>query len=240
MRTALITGLLFLTPAFAQKSEHCLAEQQKNYKEGYQDRSDRCEGLYQLKVSGTPLTITGLSQSLHNIEWNKTPKLELSWQAPPNQPVRLRAISLQQAISYRMDSLRAPAGGTRFTWPTDILQRVGVSADDVAVSAFYDTGAGDSSRVYLPLAIGGQPAAVPFEVVLYPGVDLNDCAVSLQLEGGPPVWQNRVLGKKKYAAADAIRVPLPPNLKPGLYRFEAAAHMSSGGSTSASAVIRVP
>ena len=242
MKLVVFAGVLFVTPIFAQKSEHCLSEQQKNFKEGYQDRSDRCEGLYQLKVSGTPLAITGLAQSLSNIEWKKTPRLDVSWQAPPNQPVRLRALSLQQSISYRMDSLRSPSSGARFNWPTDILQRVGVSGDEVALAAWYEPGgAGDSSRVYLPLAVGGQPPATPFEIVLYPGVDLNDCSVSLLPGGGgAAIWRDRLLGKKKYAAANPIRVALPPNLKSGLYRFEAAAHMSTGGSTTASAVIWIP
>ena len=147
MKFFFFAGILFATPLFAQKSEHCLSEQQKSFKEGYQDRSDRCEGLYRLKVSGTPLTITGVAQSLHNIELTKTPRLDLSWQAPPNQPVRLRALSLQQSVSYRMDSLRSPLGGTTYNWPTEILQRVGISADEVALAAWYEPGgAADSAR----------------------------------------------------------------------------------------------
>ena len=242
MKFVFFAGILFVTPMFAQKSEHCLSEQQKSFKEGYQDRSDRCEGLYKLKVSGTPLTITGLAQSLHNTAWNNTPRLDVSWQVPPNQPVHLRALSLQQSVSYRMDSLRSPSSGPRFNWPTEILQRVGVSGDEVALAAWYEPGgAGDSSRVYLPLVVGGQPAASPFEIVLYPGVDLNDCSVSLQPDGGgAAIWRDRVLSKKKYAAADPIRVNLPVNLKSGLYRFEAAAHMSTGGSTTVSAMIWIP
>lgn len=242
MRRFVLGGMLLLTSAIAQKSEHCQSEQQKSFREGYQDRADRCEGLYQLKVSGTPLTIAGIAQSLRSVDWKTVPRLDLSWQAPPNHPVRLRALSLQQAVSYRMDSLRPPAAGGKFNWLTDVIQRVGVSGNEVALAAWYDTGnSSDSSRVYVPVAVGPQSVAAPFEIVLYPGVDLNDCAVSLRAEnGGAAIWSDRVLGRKKYPAADPIRVPLPLNLKPGLYRFEAAAHMSSGGSTSSAAVIRVP
>jgi hypothetical protein len=139
-----------------------------------------------------------------------------------------------------MDSLRSATSGSKFVWSTDIVQRVGVTGGDLALAAWFE--AGESSRVYVPVMVGNQTAATaPLEVVLYPGVDLNDCAVSLQPQGGgAAIWRDRVLGKKKYAASDPIRVALPPNLKPGLYNFEAAAHMSSGGSTSTSAVIRIP
>ena len=232
---------LCVTAAFAQKPDQCLSEQQKGFREGYQDRSDRCEGLYKLQVSGTPLAIMGVAQALRNTEWKSMPRLDLSWHAPQNQPVRIRAFSLQPSVSYRMDSLRSPSTGAGFGWPTDILERVGLAANDVALGAWYEVGPGDSKRVFLPLAVGGQAPMSPFEILLFPGVELNDCVVTLQPEeGGDAIWRDRLLGKKRYSAAVAIRVPLPPNLKPGLYRFEAAAHMTAGGSTSTSALIRMP
>ena len=238
-----IVGLFCLTSAFAQKSDQCLSEQQKGFWEGYQDRdrSDRCEGLYKLQVSGTPLAVMGVAQALRNIEWKSMPRLDVSWPTPQTQPVRIRAFSLQQSVSYRMDSLRSPSNGARFSWPTDILARVGLAANEVALAAWYEVGADDSRRVFLPLAIGGQVPTTPFEIVLFPGVELNDCFVTLRSEGGgDAIWRDRPLGKTRYSAAVAIRVPMPSNLKPGLYRFEASAHMASGGSTSTTVLIRMP
>src|SRR5262245_57590611 len=104
-----VAGAL-LASAFAQTS-NCTIEQQKGFLEGYQDRADRCEGLYRLKVSGTPLSFTGFGQSLGIIQWDKTPRLDLSWRVAPDKPVRLQVLSLQPTVSYRMDSLRTPASG---------------------------------------------------------------------------------------------------------------------------------
>jgi len=237
----ILVGVSFLTQCLAQESEHCVLEQQKTFKEGYQDRLDRCEGLYRVRVSGTPLAVLGLAQPLGDVQWNRTRRIDLYWQAPPSTAVHVRALSLKQSVAHRMDSLRSPSIGAKFQWPTDILERVGLSSRDLALATWYKrANFGEASSVYLPVVVAWQPATAPFEVVLYPAVDLNDCAVSLRIEGNATaIWSDRLLSKHGYLATNAIRVQLPPKLKPGLYRFEAAAHMSSGGSTTASAVFQM-
>jgi len=235
---AILIGGLLVARGFAQSSGHCTLEQQKTFPEGYQDRSDRCEGLYKLKVSGTPLSFVGFSQPLGKLQWDKTPKLDLAWEAPPGKPVRLQAVSLQQTISYRMDSV---SSGGNLQWPTQILGRVGLASHEVALAAWYAQGNGDVPRVYVPVLVGGPAASSALEIILFPGVDLNDCAVLLQAEGNAAnLLEKNQPAAKKYPAAGAIRISVPPNLKPGLYKFEAFAHMSAGGTANAVANLRVP
>ena len=114
-----------------------------------------------------------------------------------------------------------------------------MASNELALSAWYESGA-DAARVYVPVLVGGTSTS-DLEVILYPGVDMNDCAVSLQMEEGTTnLMEKRQPVRRKYPAADPIRVLLPPNLKPGVYKFEAFAHMSSGGVANASARLQLP
>src|SRR5207302_1919418 len=118
--------------------------------EAYQDRSDRCEGLYTLKVSGGTLSVVGFGQSLSGIDWDKIPQIGLSWRGPAGQPVRLRALSLQPRIPFRMDSAR-PADKENFQWDTKILRRTKLSGSDLALAAWYEDHAAGAGNVYLPV-----------------------------------------------------------------------------------------
>jgi hypothetical protein len=219
--------------------DQCLGEQQKGFPEGYQLRTDYCDGLYRAKVSGTPLSLVGFSQPLGALHWQDARVLDLQWNGPPDKPVRLQALSMRQSVPYRMDATRTPSTTGRFSWPTEVVSRVGLESSEVALAAWYE--AGDSSRVYLPIAIGHSSSARILEVTLYPGTDLKDCGVSLRSDGnGTNLLENRQPITKRVPAGTPIRFLLPSDLKPGLYKFEAFAHMETGGLATVMASLQMP
>src|SRR5262245_31239540 len=162
-----ILVLVLVQSSSAQNSSHCTIDQQRGFPEGYQDRTDRCEGLYRQKVSGTPLSFTGFSVGLSaDLQWDKVARLDLSWPAPADKPVRLQVLSLLPTVPYRMDSLRLPSSGGTFQWPTQILARVGLCAGELALAAWHDADSVETSRIYLPIRVEGRPSA-PLETTLY-------------------------------------------------------------------------
>jgi len=215
----------------------------------YQNRGERCEGLYIRQVVGEPLKIAGFAVCFDSLDVTRDSSFSVKWPKVNGEIVQLRAISLRPKTYYRMDSAR-PTNSDQFNWPTDVLKAVKLSAKDIGVSGWVEgpTLKGRQVPMYVPLCIteNFQQAAADissghYGLVLLPTTQLQQvfvtlCPVENGTVGSPLEAFNSVDIDQGYYPADrpfTIQIPLN-QLKPSIqtYYCTVGATLMSGGSVS--------
>lgn len=123
-------------------------------KSGYQDRGNRCEGLYVSKVGSRSLA--AMSFTLGRVRFDLAPSAAIEVTAPgQTQPVNVRALAIPLKTYYRMDAPLAP--GATLRWPLkDVLVPEGLT--DNRVGVFGWRGAEDN-RTLVPLRVTSAGAS---------------------------------------------------------------------------------
>src|SRR5262249_39539500 len=93
---------------------------------GYRLRGDHCEGLYAQEVAGAPLTIASWTDAFEDYDLKSRDPLTITWEAPEDANVHLRAQSVRRRLYFRMDANRSPKSRS-FSWTPDVLSAIGIS-----------------------------------------------------------------------------------------------------------------
>jgi len=204
----------------------------------YEQRGDRCEGLYYQDKASPMLSLVSLTESFEKYNLKSTQELVIEWKTPKNaQKVRLRAQSVKSSLYYRMDAIRA-SGATTYHWPLDVLQALSIVRCDIGLTAWTVRSLnGNSREVYLPLRITQtQPpsAAGNYHVQIWSVCELQEVFVSIaaiQPDGSTAQFlqDGKALGYGYYPAERAITFDIPKPEKAGIYYLEIGATLSSGG-----------
>lgn len=227
----------------------------------YRNRGDRCEGVYARPVASTTLSVVSLTAAFDDYKLESPASLATKWAAPvpgapypvacgatpgADEPIHLRAQSLQPRIYYRMDAVRSLAD-RGYDWPKEMLGALAISRPGLGVLAWMTRAVDGAERtVYLPLRIAQQPGTsqsvvADYRVDIVPGRELAEVYVTLarfDVAGQPASWLKRgeALGYGYYPAERPIRIPLPLSGSPGCYRLEITATLRGDGGTTATAL----
>jgi hypothetical protein len=192
--------------------------------------------VYVQQVANTPLLAASFGQI--NLQHALSGSIVIDW-LPVAGEVRLRTYALKPRTYYQMDS-RRPAGTASFSWPTDVLAALKLTASDIGVVAWTEGNIGSTRRdVYLPVRIG-DPLALPegmYELFVLPGSELNELfigltAVSADGKTSAALSKPVPLRYGYYPAGRSIRIPVGPIPKPGIYFVEIGATLKGGGAIS--------
>lgn len=206
----------------------------------YQVRGERCEGLYASKVrllSGV-LRVVSFVEAFEVYDLGSGQDLLVEWSVPQPKAISLRADALQADLYYRMDA-KLPANVTDYKWPTDVLQGLSLSRNELGVMgwASYKFSNGMLKDVYLPLRITQNPpvnASSSYRIVIWPTQELSEVFVSvatLDSEGSPKdfILDGKALGYGYYPKERGIHFDIPKPEKPGIYYLQIGATFGQGG-----------
>jgi hypothetical protein len=200
---------------------------------GYRLRTIRCEGRYVFQdVASTTLTLASFVATFP--ESMPDDVLSIAWTPPPSgaKQVHLRARDLRRNRYYRMDA-EVPADNALFAWPTDVLNGLAMSAQEIGIVGWTPYALGSKSHlVYLPLRVA--PAAAPikgYRLVIIPGRRLAQVYLSLAPVGedgedGEFLLDGQAVGR--YNTDVPIDLSLPELPGAGLYHLEVGAELESG------------
>ena len=208
----------------------------------YQERGDRCEGLYavnsQLRIFSGVLRVVSFVESFESYEPGAGKDLFVEWSAPQSKEVSLRAHALQSDLYYRMDAT-VREGEATYTWPTDILQALSISRNELGLLGWgsYKFSNGMVKDVYLPLRITQRPpanASSAYRIVIWPTQELTEVYVSvatLGADGSPKnfILDGKALGYGYYPKERGIHFDIPKPDKPGVYYLQIGASFGKGG-----------
>ncbi len=205
---------------------------------GYRPRGDRCEGLYEREVGGTPLFLVSVTEFFEDFDAGSRKPLVVEWSSPAGSAVQLRAEGLKHDLYYRMDS-RPPAGTKSYTWPSDVLAALKIKRADIGVVGRTRLLVGGTERtVFVPLRVRQAQAAAEcgtYLIMLFPTVEFDSVFISLASlgpDGRPEKWlrRDKELGYDWYPAEQPIRVPVTELSARGVHELSISAKRSSGGS----------
>jgi hypothetical protein len=103
----MVCGTPFNISAFSAEANGCDSDLiSTSFKNGYQNRGDRCEGFFVQNISRRTFRLVSFYQVLSEFTPSPDKSLTILW-APPaiEQPVRLRATGIGYRVYYRMDTL---------------------------------------------------------------------------------------------------------------------------------------
>lgn len=199
--------------------------------DAYKQRGDRCEGVYEQKVSGgTGLRVASLTDATPRFDLVPGDAVHLAWIADGNASMRLRALSLRFHHYYRMDSTR-PAGSSTWVWPADVLAQHKLTSREIGLVGMTRRQFADGARdVYVPIRIaknGAPPSGRPYMLIVRPDANLRQLFFTvwrLKPDGGPDValTADEDLKQGPYPARAGIPVRLPALPQPGYYSVELA------------------
>jgi hypothetical protein len=217
----------------------------------YQPLGDRCEGIYDQKVSGSgEIALIGFTAAFEPYDTAKYDDLVVAWDAVAGDSLRIVASEARPLLSYRMDATRT-FPESPFRWPTTILREEGIEHEEIAVRAWTTMRVGGRvDTVYVPLRIGPRRAPEPtgsYELVIAPLVgglyDLEVTVAPLGPDGREqaPVLAKR-LGGETLVPHYGVRVPLrlPDRHAPGLYRVHVTAAQPGDNPARLWAVVVIP
>jgi hypothetical protein len=123
-------------------------------KSGYQDRGNRCEGLYVSKVGSRSLA--AMSFTLGRVRYDLATAKAIEVTAPgQTQTVNIRAVAIPLKTYYRLDATLAP--GATMLWPLkDVLAPEGLT--DSRIGVFGWRGAEDN-RTLVPVRVKPEGAS---------------------------------------------------------------------------------
>lgn len=145
--------------AFSAGAQHLRCDglvQLRGSKSGYQDRGNRCEGLYVSNVGSRSLA--AMSFTLGRLKFDLTSPNPLEVSAPgQTQPVNVRAVAIPLKTYYRMDAPLAPHA--TLLWPLkDVLAPEGLTDSRIGIFGWRGT-EGKETLVPLRLTVKGASAA---------------------------------------------------------------------------------
>jgi hypothetical protein len=215
---------------------------------GYRMRGNtHCEGLYERLVAPGSLRPVSLVRADQPVPADY---FSLSWPMLDGKPqVRLQAMAFKQGMLYRMDTMQAGSG---FTWPTEVLRKLGLQKSELGVIATADKAIkGMNEHIYLPvdLSPAAKTARGTYILKVASVEDLSEIYLTVsgpidvdQPSPGPPatVIGDRPLKSSYYSAAAPIQVPLDlKGQKAGIYQVRIAGRrMNRDGSTTTSFYMR--
>jgi len=215
----------------------------------YRQRGDRCEGVYNQKVSGSSdLLVASLVESFEAIDDTSSLPLRVEWTPPNGEAVKLRAYSIKPGLYYRMDTAK-PIAASSYLWPADVLQALRISNADIGVTGSTSaTLGGERREVLVPLRIGQRkpPArSTRYRMSVWSSVELSDVFITLATVGpdGKPVsylQRDESLAYGFYPAERAIDIRLQPLEARGIYFVRIAATLKRGGSATSSFLLFHP
>lgn len=147
----LLSALVALPASWAEPPCEPGLSPVSNLKLRYQPRENRCEGMYQTRVSSRPsLELVSLTQNDIEFPWKPETVLEVS--AASSGPVRLRAVALPRATYYRMDARLTST--SPLVWPVrEVLIPAGIRPSQLGVFAWRE---GIEPLTYVPVSIRPQ------------------------------------------------------------------------------------
>jgi hypothetical protein len=168
-------------------------------------------------------------------------KLLITWKAPNEVSVRLRAMGLRRRLYYQMDTQR-PSESSSYTWPSGILAALNVSRVDLGILGWTSMPLGEAQqRVHVPVTVTQRAPASRserYQLILLPGVELKEVVVSLATVGpqGFPeafVIDNKPLESGYYPAERPVVLALEYPKVAGIYYLKLGATLRRGGSATA-------
>lgn len=218
--------------------QHCDISLRRDldYPLGYQQRGDRCEGLYIREVSDQILQVASFTASFDELDPKTIKTVALNWGGDRLTPIHLRAVDLREKLYYRMDTLR-PAGAASYQWPMDILAALRLRKQDLGVLAWISQKIqGEIRSIYLPVSVGRQDLGQSrYELILLPSRPLKSVFLTiapLRANGstGTPLVNGHTVRSGYWPAGEPLRIALPPLSQTGLHYLEIGAPLATGGS----------
>lgn len=216
--------------AFPSAQAACVTSKINNgLPNGYQDRGDRCEGVYaEEQVGSNILEVKSFTRGKLKYELNGG-DLQLEWPATDvNSSLQIRAVSLPQHLHYQMDTIRPPQSAS-FRWPSQILSENGIQAKDLGVRGWLDNSSAcghKSLKAHVPLRVrqaNGVSESTGYWLVMVPGLKLRWNKMYLerldpQSGTGVIVGEQKDLGGKTSRPSRPVRVKVKMPTDPGFYR----------------------
>ncbi len=201
----------------------------------YQDRGNRCEGIYRQKVSGrVNLRIVGYHANRVKID-NSSDEWVIQMQAHAEQATQLpllQVVSLRANDYFQMDTTQLNEDGI-FRWQTDLLSGLDYppQARDLAALACSPSCSlrEQSKQNLFPVSFGSEPYTSTEPVVLVyvmADVELQSLLATLTpLDSAEPLFANRPVGRKFLPARRAQRLLIKElGNKPATLRLIAETH----------------
>jgi len=207
---------------------------------GYRALGDRCEGVYAKQVGGTTLFLASFTESFENYDLKSQDSLTVSWSAPTDSALQIRAETVRRGRYYRMDT-RRPARDTVYRWSNRVLSAEQIARPELGVLGWLRLPIGGTARqVHVPLRVkqkGTVKGCASYEVEIAPGERLKEVYISLAPVGsdGTPgafIRQDQPLGYGFYPAEAPIKFTIDRTQLPraGIYYLKVSARLDSGGS----------
>ena len=216
---------------------------------GYRQRGDRCEGIYERQVAGTDLFLASLTESFEDYRVQVGDTLSVAWPVVGDSGVRLRAESLKRGRFYRMETAR-PRGASSYHWPAALLAAEQIPRRDLGVLGWTRQPIGGTTAlVYVPLRIQHRSPAQcgSYQLVLWPGERLTEVYISLAPLGpdGQPaafIKKDEPLNRGFYPAENPITIRLQRVIlrEAGVYYLKIAAGLTGGRTTTKEYLVRFP
>ena len=205
---------------------------------GYRLRGDRCEGIYVQEVSGTPLVVASLTDGFSPFDLKTVQHLLLTWSAPADAELHLRALGLRRKLYYRMDALRS-RGESSYSWSAELLGALRIPQPDLGIVGWTRQRVGSFERdVYVPVRVSERDSismSKTYTLILLPAVPLSEVYVSLapvESNGRPGryIRDEEPLKYNYYPSEQAIVIPIVKPSTPGIYYVLIGATLTNGGS----------
>lgn len=201
----------------------------------YLPREGRCEGLYQRTSSGVPFQIVGFIEGPALFS-SRRDRIIVSWREYPGTHVRMRAISLDPAVPYRMDT-RRPIADRTFLWPTRILR--GVELDESMVGFFAWRISGRDS-VLIPVQTSANSVGITTRVMIYSTSDIKKVWLTLSDPVTGRIVRHPTVARIHISAFERFELEIPSSVPANRYRVEVSAVLDDGRPATARANVQLP
>jgi hypothetical protein len=205
---------------------------------GYNNRGDRCEGIYIKEVGSTTLSIVSLTGFFEQYNIKSGKPIHIEWDKPPDDSiVHIRVQGIKRRLYYRMDTFQL-SGTKSYTWSSDILASLNIHKEDIGIVGISRYFVGQTlHNVYLPLCIRQEESKLhigSYKLILLPGVELTEVYISLAPTGsdGMPkefIKDEEKLGYGYYPAERGIVISISGLQEVGTYYMEIGAILKAGG-----------
>jgi hypothetical protein len=240
--------LLVLASARAQFCDPELQTQQGD-PNAYQERGDRCEGIYFQDVASSAISLTSFTTNYEALDTSKD-TIELTWIQPasgvlqPQGDLHLRADSQLFKLYYRMDTY-LDMSDMKFSWSAKILKNLELSKPDIGLAAWIPaelpikkdrgTSQGVEQRtpgverdVYLPLTISEfvtGPEDSAYSIMVMPSAELKGLSyrIATAYDGyaGEEIQEKTSLDGDYFPNGRPVEIPISlPSTATGVYYLE--------------------
>jgi hypothetical protein len=242
IRCALVLGIGFALTAEAGASCMLPPERHREPPAGYQDRGDRCEGLFVQPVSyPTAIEIVGLHAHPPGYDLATVEALDVVARGGGAADA-LQAISLRRGHHYQMDTTALVFGA--FRWLTELLRRPEVSLQpgELAVLGCRGPCTGSLARppTLVPVSVvaeGDAPVPASPRIEVVPHHELVELRVTLLDPDRRALYDNLDYGRVYYPPGEPITVLLDRVHAAGVHDLVLRAVGRDGSVSSARALL---